>query len=269
MDAKCSMVPHEAEAHDTPWILGGHMEQGERREARPHAHERGQIFGIANGVMALRTQAAQWLIGPGQLLWLPPSLTHEARSHGAVMGWSLYIHPERCQALPAYPFLSRGSDLLNAQAVRLARQARGPLWTSVVARLAESFWDEFLSLPQDTGALPFPQDARLRRVAEALTDDPADKRSALDWAQLAGMSQRSFVRHFSMDTRLSFSAWRQRVRIAHACERLGQGDSLLSAALAAGYASPGAFSLAFRRLTGSSPVGFRKRDRSKINKHTA
>ncbi|GBQ73883.1 AraC family transcriptional regulator [Asaia bogorensis] len=251
------MVPHEVTAHDAPWILGGHMEQGERREARPHVHERGQIFGIARGVMALRTQAAQWLIGPGQLLWLPPSLTHEARSHGAVMGWSLYVHPERCQALPAYPFLSRGSDLLNAQAVRLARQARNPLWTPVVARLAESFWDEFLSLPQDTGALPFPQDARLRRVAQALTDNPSDRRSQPEWARLANMSQRSFVRHFAGDTGLSFSAWRQRLRIAHAYEKLAQGESVASAAMSAGYESFAAFSKAFIRLTGVLPSGVR------------
>ncbi|WP_122049101.1 helix-turn-helix domain-containing protein [Asaia bogorensis] len=253
------MVPHEVTAHDAPWILGGHMGQGERREARPHVHERGQIFGIASGVMALRTQAAQWLIGPGQLLWLPPSLSHEARSHGAVMGWSLYVHPERCQALPVYPFLSRGSDLLNAQAVRLARVARGALWSPTVTRLAESFWDEFLSMPQDTGALPFPQDSRLRRVAQALTDNPADQRRQPDWARLATMSERSFVRHFRQDTGLHFSAWRQRLRIAHAYEKLGQGENVASAALSVGYDSFAAFSKAFASLTGMRPSTIKRR----------
>ncbi|GBQ96167.1 AraC family transcriptional regulator [Asaia lannensis NBRC 102526] len=254
MDAKLSMSPPESGHSAAPWLLGGRMAQTSRRVARLHNHARGQIFGITHGVMALRTDRAYWTIGAGQFLWLPPDLPHEARSHGAISGWSLYIAPFRCTDLPSAPFLSQGTTLLNAQAERLSDIARPALWSAVTERLAESFWDEFCALPRETAALPFPQDPRLKRVAQALCDDPSDNRKLLQWATLAGMSQRSFIRHFGPDTGLSFSAWRQRLRMIQAMEQLARGDSVSDVAAAAGYESLGAFSAAFLRVTGTRPL---------------
>lgn len=232
------------------------MAQAGRRIAQPHSHARGQIFGITHGVMALRTDRAYWAIGAGQFLWLPPNLSHEARSHGAVSGWSLYIAPSRCLALPDTPFLSQGTPLLNAQAERLSGIARPAFWSPVTDRLAESFWDEFCALRRETNALPFPRDPRLTRVAQALCDNPADNRMQQEWAALAGMSQRSFVRHFGLDTGLSLTSWRQKLRMIQAMEQLARGDSVSAVAYAAGYESIGAFSAAFRRRMGCRPSQF-------------
>ncbi|WP_249110136.1 AraC family transcriptional regulator [Neokomagataea anthophila] len=229
------------------------MQQKTRRIANPHAHSRGQILGVRHGIMAVRTESAYWLVGPGQALWLPPLLEHKARSHGAIQGWSLFIAPSRSNILPEDPFLIRCTSLLMAQAERLSHCASGLVWNDVHARLAESFWDELLVLPHASVSLPFPQDVRLRRVVDALSENPSDRREQQDWAYEASMSVRSFVRYFRQETGMSFSAWRQRLRIINAQERLASGEAVTRVALDVGYESIGAFSATFRKITGCTP----------------
>lgn len=249
------MVPPQldTEPDAAPWLVGGYVRQETRRVAARHSHRRGQILGTTTGVMGLRTDRDYWLVGPGQVLWLPPGVAHTARSHGAVGGWSLYVGLQRCAALAAEPFLVRCTPLMNAQAERLSRRTFEGLWDPPLARLAETFWDEFLSQPHATLSLPLPSDPRLRRVAEALSEQPGDPRSQDAWAALAGMSLRSFVRHFSGETGLPFSVWRQRLRMLNAQEQLARAAPVTEVALSVGYESLGAFAATFRRLTGYGP----------------
>ncbi|WP_249201461.1 AraC family transcriptional regulator [Gluconobacter sphaericus] len=260
MYANSFMTPAAADRSNagTPWLLGGHMKQNTRRVADRHAHERGQIFGIESGVMAIRTEHAYWLIGPGQCLWLPPHILHEARSHGAVSGWSLYAHKARCTTLPDEPFIAGGTRLLTALADRLSRDAYEARWDAHIARLAECFWHEFLAAPRASVSLPFPKSEQLCRVANSLSDNPADPRAQKDWARLAAMSLRSFVRHFTLETGLPFSVWRQRLRILNAQEKLARGESVASVALDVGYESLGAFATTFHKNTGYRPSDYAK-----------
>lgn len=258
MCANSFMTPIAADRPDagTPWLLGGHMKQDTRRIAERHAHARGQIFGIESGVMAIRTEHAYWLIGPGQCLWLPPHIPHEARSHGAVAGWSLYVSAAKCSGLPDEPFLAGGTRLLTALADRLSHDADETRWDAQISRLAECFWHEFLTAPRASVSLPFPKSEQLCRVANTLSDNPADSRDQKDWAKLAAMSLRSFVRHFTLETGLPFSAWRQRLRILNAQEKLARGESVASVALDVGYESLGAFATAFHKNTGYRPSDY-------------
>ena len=264
MCAKVTMFPPQlTTAHDeAPWLVGGYVKQETRRVAGRHSHHRGQILGTVTGVMGLRTDKDYWLVGPGQALWLPPGLSHTARSHGAIGGWSLYVGLQRCADLPSEPFLVQGTPLMNAQAERLSRRTFDGLWDQRLARLAETFWDEFLSQPHATLSLPLPSDRRLRRVADALSEHPGDQRSQEAWAGFAGMSLRSFVRHFSGETGLPFSVWRQRVRILNAQEQLARAELVTEVALSVGYESLGAFAATFRRLTGYSPSEYSRMCRS-------
>ncbi|GAJ29870.1 helix-turn-helix transcriptional regulator [Acidomonas methanolica] len=239
------MLPEKGLPPEGPWIMGGRTRQERRRIQTPHCHERGQLLGTERGVFAVRTERALWMVGPGQVLWIPAGVLHEARSHGAFAGWSLYVRRESGDA----PFLSSATPLFTA----LARRLTGPDWSTHHARIAELLWAEFLLLPSATLSLPWPSHPGLRRVTERLHDAPEDRRDQKDWATLAALSPRGFVRHFRAETGLSFSAWRQRARVLAAQARLAGGESVTQAAYAVGYDSLGAFAAAFRAATGYSP----------------
>ncbi|MGV2904749.1 helix-turn-helix domain-containing protein, partial [Achromobacter sp. AGC25] len=75
-------------------------------------------------------------------------------------------------------------------------------------------------------------------------------------ASSAGMSRRTFTRLFRAQTGVSVAAWRQQVCLLAAIERLSQGQAVTRVALDLGYASPSAFTSAFRRTMGDTPTRY-------------
>lgn len=248
------MVPSRSDRRQ--WLSGGAVRQITRRHTANHAHAEGQWLGARSGLFAVESAGERWLIGPGHVLWLPPKLEHAARSHGAFSGWSLYASPARSAALPGRPFTAATTSLALALADRVIQDTGNAPWDERTSRLAEVCWDEFALLTRSALALPLPADPRLRRVTSQIDDDPGDCRPVEAWAALAAMSPRTFIRRFAAETGLPFSAWRQRARLLAAQERLARGESVTTVAAAVGYDSLGAFSTAFRLLTGYSPRSY-------------
>ena len=54
--------------------------------------------------------------------------------------------------------------------------------------------------------LPLPSDPKLKRIADALADDPGDNRPLGAWAAEIGASERALARAFARETGLSFGA---------------------------------------------------------------
>lgn len=245
-----------------PDAVGGHWLSAwwspvpQIRDTGMHAHPHGQVFGTTRGLLSVATQAARWLIGPGQAIWLPPDVAHAAYSHGELTGFSLYVLPGDRRDLPCTTFLAEVSPLFLTLVERIATWRGEGEWTTRRDRLAATCWDEWTDLPRSTLALPMPGDPRLRRVCDALLADPADRRPQEAWATLAAMSTRTFVRHFQAETGLDFSTWRQRARLRWAQERLAAGMPVSVVAVDAGYDSLSAFAAAFRRHVGLPPSAY-------------
>ncbi|MGK4422650.1 helix-turn-helix transcriptional regulator, partial [Klebsiella pneumoniae] len=70
---------------------------------------------------------------------------------------------------------------------------------------------------------------------------PADDRSIEALADVVGLSRRTVTRRFTEATGMSFSAWRQRLRLFQAAEMLTTGTPVTTVALNLGYDSPSAF----------------------------
>ena len=104
--------------------------------------------------------------------------------------------------------------------------------------------------------LPMGRDKRLVRVIEELLKFPGDRRELHEWANLAGASERTLARLFVRDTGLTFGAWRKRLLLQEAIDRLGRGDNVTRVAFDLGYHSLSAFIGMFRQSLGTSPGQF-------------
>ncbi len=148
------------------------------------------------------------------------------------------------------------TPLLRALTERAADWRRDMTLDAAQARLAAVMLDEVARLRHEAVTLPSPSDPRLRRVATALAADPGDLRGLKEWADVACMAPRSLTRRFARETGMSLSLWRQRLRLLTAQERLARGDAVTRIAGDVGYDSPSAFSAAFRRAFGLSPLDY-------------
>lgn len=222
------------------------------RHTRAHRHARGQLLGTDSGLLSVEAGNSRWAVSAGHAVWIPPGVSHAVRSHGPFAGWSLYVAPAACAALPSAPCVVCPSALLREGMARLAA------WPSTGAdarlrRLEAVMFDELTDLAPVAWDLPMPTERRLRRIAQALCDHPADGRSLPEWARWAGLSPRSVSRHFVAQTGLSFTVWRQRVRLMRALQWLAEGKPVTAVAWGLGYENPSAFIALFRRAFGVTP----------------
>jgi AraC-like DNA-binding protein len=231
-----------------------HHEDGHRTP--DHAHERGQIFLVTGGALLLTTTAGTWAMPAGHVAWIPPGLPHQAVSHGPLDAVGAYLAPSRCGGLPDKPALLRRGALLAAVLERLGADTGD---AGRQERLLAVLLDEIATAEHDALDLPLPRNPRLLRLAQAMMDDPAERRPLSELAREAALSRRSLTRLFRLETGLSIGQWRLRRRMVAAIALLAEGRSVTDTALALGYDSIGAFAQSFRKVAGVVPTAYRHR----------
>lgn len=190
---------------------------------------------------------------PQRCAWIPPNCKHAARSVGGAAGAMVDLSPEICRGLPKAPCMFHSSELLFAIVDRMVGwDLRQPL-NGAQKHLISTLRDEIRRPGQQPLRLTIPREERLARVADALLDDVGDDRTLDDWAQVAGMARRTFMRAFSAETGMSFGRWRQQARLFAALEMLAQRKPVTEVAIAVGYDSVSAFIEMFRTMLGTTP----------------
>ncbi|WP_313219667.1 helix-turn-helix transcriptional regulator [Stenotrophomonas sp.] len=220
-----------------------------------HAHRRGQFAFASRGTISLTTPEGRWLVPPQRACWVPAGVAHAMAMRGPVTMLNVFVTADEVAAvrLPARCGVYAVSALLRHlmdDAVDLPAMydldGRG-------GRLMQLLVAEIAAMPRLSLHAPLPRDPRLVRTCQQLFDAPSIAASLDEVAAEAGMSRRTFTRQFRADTGVGFAEWRQQVCLLAAIERLGAGQPVTRIALDLGYASPSAFSSAFRRVLGESP----------------
>ncbi|OYO31556.1 AraC family transcriptional regulator [Janthinobacterium sp. PC23-8] len=222
------------------------------RESVPHSHLPGQLLGLFSGLLTVRTGTGNWTIPTTHAVWIPSSVTHAARSHGPFAGWAVYVAPQSCVNLPPAPCAIRVSGLLRETVLRAAQWQVAPL-SPARARVVQVLLDEVAAAPLDSLGLVLPREPRLLRIASALIAEPADARTLDAWASWANLAPRTLSRRFAVETGMSLTAWRQRVRLLRALELLAGGLPVTTVAFDLGYDNVSAFIALFRRTFGTTP----------------
>jgi AraC-like DNA-binding protein len=218
-----------------------------------HKHRRAQLVYAEAGVMTVQTATGVWVIPPERAVWVPAGIEHAIDTGSELAMRSLYIEKDAAPWLPKACCVVRVSPLLReliGRAVDLPAlyDEDGP-----DGRLMRVILDQLETLPVAPLHLPMPRDARLKRITDALAQDPANAEPLRRWARRAGASTRTLARLFAKETRMSFGAWRQQLRLMKALEMLAARRPVTEVALDLGYASPSAFIAMFRRAFGVSP----------------
>jgi len=241
-----------------PLIIAFYDAQAEHRELGTHSHPRGQLSGLRHGLLTIGTDAGAWIVPADHAVWLPPHHRHYGWTHGAVEGWSCYVSEAACATLPASPCTIRTSGLLR-EAVLRASNWQGNDLAPKQWRLAQVILDELRAAPVEPFGSPMPRDPRLVLIARALLDDPSDGRTIQEWAQWAGIPERTLSRRFVIETGFTYTAWRQRACLMRALEMLAEGRAVTTVALDLGYDSVSAFIAFFKRALGVTPSAYFRR----------
>lgn len=244
--------PALASSEEGPLLVAVARGSGDARVTRRHRHARGQLLGAARGLLSVDAGNSRWVVPATHAVWIPPNVQHGLRSHGPFVGWSAYVAGFACSELPDTPCVLAVSDLLRVAVTRATAWTDGPL-DQAQRRLVWVILDEIGASPRVALGLPMPRDARLLKIARALSDRPDDEKRMDAWAAWAGIAPRTLTRRFVTETGFSFTEWRQRVRLLRALELLAAGMSVTTIALDLGYENVSAFISLFRRSFGVTP----------------
>jgi AraC-like DNA-binding protein len=195
-----------------------------------------------------RTADRDWLVPPTHALWMPAGVPHALAVVRGGRGYGVVLSAQHCPVSWTEPTGVLVTPLVRELIVHLDRHPRR------ARTRAETLLAELLEpVPSTTFQLPMPTDPRLRDVTEALLADPADDRDLAAWADHAATSVRTLTRLFQAQTGMTFAQWRTHARIRAALTLLAEGVPIRATARAVGYRKPGAFTEAFRRITGDLP----------------
>ncbi|SEJ57992.1 AraC family transcriptional regulator [Paraburkholderia tropica] len=221
-----------------------------------HRHRRAQLLYAVEGVMLIEAQAGRWVVPPTRAVWIDAGLEHTVRMSGNVRMRTVFVEPHAAPDLPygscviAVPPLLR-ELILGAVDVPFdyAHGSRDDLLMRLL--LAELTVIQRLPLH-----LPWPEDARLRKLCDAIIDTPDAPHELAPWAAQLGMAERTLHRAFQRETGMTPGRWRQHARLFLALERLASGEKIVAVALDLGYTSQSAFAAMFKRHFGIAPSEF-------------
>jgi AraC-like DNA-binding protein/mannose-6-phosphate isomerase-like protein (cupin superfamily) len=241
----------EVDAIPRPVVVRAHEYPANFR-LEMHSHRRAQLAYAVAGTMTVHTEHGIWVVPPQRAVWIPAEVQHYVESTDDVSMRSLFVDPvwapemKECCIVAVTPLLR---ELILHAATLPQLYAIGSPDDHLMTVLLE----QLRALPLAPLRLPMPTDRRLAKIAQALLDDPSDKRGLSDWAKTVGASARTISRLFPEETGMSFSAWRQQARLLAALRLLAAAEPVSNVAFDTGFASPSAFVSMFKRSLGKTP----------------
>ena len=228
----------------------------EREDEVPiHTHRKGQLVLAQRGGVTCEVPSGLWMVPPRCGVWIPGGMPHSNRATANASIYFLYVDmnaasvPQECCTLSITP-------LLHEVIHRLATLA--PLYdqTGPTAHLVAVLLNELIEMPTEQLHLPVMRHSKLRAIADALLENPADRRTMAEWSEAIALGERTLMRLVVAETGMTFSRWRQQLHIIIALQRLSAGHSVQSVSEVLGYDSVSAFITMFKKALGKSPARY-------------
>ncbi len=220
-----------------------------------HRHEEDELTWVISGSCTLVIGERRWNVDTSRALVVPAGREHVVVPRPDSLVFPLFF-PEglavddeahvipRTAELDSCVRVLLQSGIATARAVAAAR-------SEVIRRVGEAV--------RRRPELVLPTDARARRVAVRIVEQPASALRLEDWARVVHTSAKTLQRAFVKETGMTYPRWRLHARLLAARTMLEDGGSVESVARAVGYAGAGAFIAAFRREYGVTPGAHRAR----------
>ncbi len=222
-----------------------------------HQHHWGQFTYTPQGMLQVMADGHTWFVPPQRAIWIPASIAHEVKvlqaSQLRLLNIEMSFSPlakDTCQVLEVSPLLR---ELIAALELIDGPSARETLLSNLILN------ELSLAAPLPI-YLPMPRDKRLLSLCQNLLAHPDSKLRLADYALQVGASERTLARLFEQELGMSFSHWRQQMRLSRAAALIEQGQSLAQIAEQLGYTSASAFTAMFKKTFGLAPSVFFRRD---------
>lgn len=250
-----SLKDFEPDAFDRPAIALRLDVHDNDVEQPVHQHRKGQLVLALRGGVTCTVPKATWMVPPRHAVWIPGGMSHSNRATDNAHIVFLFIEPDAVR-MPDECCTLAISPLVRELIVYLAAQPPAYPQKGPTARIAAVLLEQLAVAPVEQLYLPISEHPKLRRIADALVADPANRNTLAHWAGALAMSERTLARLVVQETGLTFGRWRQQLHLIVALRQLAAGESVQRVAGNLGYDSVTAFITMFKKALGQSPTQY-------------
>lgn len=240
-----------------PHVSLGLKEVIESTAFNTEKHEWGQFVYSTKGVIELTVKNSHLSAPPEFGVWLPPNTEHLAWVADHSEYFLINIDAISCIKLPSHAAIVSVSDICKAILADFKRRKVETPDTAKDIRLIDVLVDQLGDAASIENFLPSSDDPALKKILEKLFIDPADNKSLLEWALIAGCTERTLARKCHRDLNMSLARWKQRLRLSRALKMLNDGMTVQAVSQNLGYSTPSAFITMFQKAMGATPNNLR------------
>lgn len=218
-----------------------------------HRHHRVQLLVPTRGEVCCHVEDRFWIVPAHAALWIPSQFLHGSRVSDLSDVYYVYVEPDLVLDMPSSCCILTLTPLVEELIRFIADADQQELTDGVYPHAIQVLLSQLRILSVTEASFTLPDNSKLRRVAQAIMKEPAERRSVAAWAESLSMAERSFERFVLNETGMTFGRWRQQLQISIALRLLADDEPVHSVALSLGYESTSAFIAMFRKHMGNPP----------------
>ncbi len=222
-----------------------------------HFHSWAQLVYAREGVIAVESGNACWVVPTSRAIWVPAGQPHSIKMYGKVFLQTLYFQSRPKATIDlqcsAYEITSLMRELIAFVCSKGIVNSDTDEHRNLIAFLTF----QVKSLRPIPLMVPMPSDPRAKRLASRVIDNPGTSMSLAQLCEESGTSLRTMQRVFSQEVGLPLSRWKNLVLMVHAIQLLASDRTITQISLELGFESLSAFIFSFRKYFGESPGQYR------------
>lgn len=231
------------------------MPSGYQEEMHEHAWH--QIIYPVKGLLQSSIDEKHFIIPHNGLLFVPAFSSHRSIAITHTEFLAIYLNPSHtvefiseaktCQVTPFLKELILTLFALDEAYSELR-----------LSRIVAVLNDQLIMANSFEIPLLIPTDHRLKTIFTQLQVQPDSEKTLVEWASIAGASERTLSRLLAKEFKLSFALWRQHIRLVLSLAALDTKKSIQQIALEFGYQSDSSYIHAFKQMFKLTPNQYKK-----------
>lgn len=225
-----------------------------------HEHPWHQIIYPVHGLLQSSIAEKNFIIPHNSLLFIPAFYQHKSIAITHTKFLAIYLNPAHAVKFETTAKSCLMTPFLKELVLMLA-EPKPDYSESILMHLLAVLNDQINGAKSFEIPLLLPTDKRLNMIFSQLQKQPTLDTTLEEWATVVGASARTLSRLLSKEFNMSFSLWRQHIRLVLSLPSLDTNRSLQQIALDFGYQSDSAYIHAFRKMFRQTPSQYRKKGR--------
>lgn len=226
-----------------------------------HQHPWHQIIFPVSGLLQSNIGEKHFIVPHNGLLFIPAGQRHKSIAITQTHFLALYLNPHAATQYLNEDKSGLVTPFLKALILQLFEVETALLTEEMIRHLLVVLRDQLMLSKCFAIPLLIPKDRRLQSVFLLLKNQPDVNLTLTQCALKVGASTRTLSRLCSNEFQLSFSLWRQHIRLVLSLQLLADNKSIQNIALDLGYQSSSAYIYAFKGVFMQTPSQYRKNNR--------